>query len=111
VLLPALRAVVDADVTLTFTVTNTSIVPVTLDFNNGQQYDFIVRSNSSGSLVWQWSSEMMFAAMLTARTLGPGESVVYVERWKPATMGAFSAQALLTSRSHSATAFTSFTVR
>jgi hypothetical protein len=106
VLQPALRATASAaDVTLTFTVTNASAAPVQLDFNSAQQYDFIVRSTATGTVVWQWSTEMVFAAVLTSRTLAAGESATYTAHWTPTSKGAFSAQGLLTSSSHGATAY------
>jgi len=111
VLQPTLRAIASAtDVALTFTVTNTSAAPVQLNFNSGQQYDFIVRSAATGAVVWQWSHEMGFTLALTSRTLGPGESATYTEHWKPTASGWYSAQALLTSSSHRATASTPFNV-
>ena len=111
VLQPTLRATASAtDVTLTFTVTNTSAAPVRLDFNSAQQYDFIVRSASTGALVWQWSHDMGFALSLTSRTLASGETATYFEHWKPAASGLYSAQALLTSSSHRAMASTAFNV-
>jgi hypothetical protein len=51
-----------------------------------------------------------FTLALTSRTLGSGESATYVEHWKPTASGLYSAQALLTSSSHRATASTAFNV-
>ncbi len=111
VLQPTLRVIASAtDVALTFTVTNTSTAPVQLDFNSGQQYDFIVRSATTGAIVWQWSHEMGFTLSLTSRTLGPGESAIYAEHWRPTASGWYSAQALLTSSSHRAMTSTPFNV-
>jgi hypothetical protein len=111
VLQPTLRATASATaVTLTFTVTNTSLAPVKLDFNSGQEYDFLVRSAASGALVWQWSRDMGFTLALTSRTLAAGETATYVEHWTPTAPGAYTAQALLTSSSHRATSHAGFTV-
>jgi hypothetical protein len=99
-----------ADVAFVFTVTNSSTAPVQLDFPSSQQYDFVVRSNTTGALAWQWSAGKAFATMLTSRTLAAGETVTFTEHWKPTAAGAYSAQAVLTSSSHRATASTGFTV-
>jgi hypothetical protein len=111
VLQPTLTATASAtDVALVFTVTNTTTAPVRLDFNSGQQYDFIVRSNAD-AVVWQWSAGMGFTQALTSRTLAPGETAAYTEHWTPTAKGSFAAQAVLTtSSSPRATASTTFTV-
>lgn len=113
ILQPSLSVnVAPGNVTLVFTVTNSSAVPIRLDFSSAQQYDFLVRSNATSAVVWQWSANMAFAQMLTSRTLAAGESVSFTEHWLPtsATSGLFTAQALLTSSSHRATAAADFVV-
>lgn len=110
-LLPALRATVTAtDVTLAFTVKNISTVPVRIEFNGAQQYDFIVRSAATNAVVWQWSAQMGFARPLTSRTLAAGETALYTEHWPPTASGVYTAQAFLTSSSHRATSFAVFGV-
>jgi hypothetical protein len=110
-LLPGLRAAANGrDVTLTFTVTNTSAAPVQLQFNSGQQYDFVVRSATTGSIVWQWSADKGFITALTSRTLASGESAVYMEHFAAPAAGVYNAQAMLTSSSHRAGAATAFSV-
>jgi hypothetical protein len=106
VLQPTLTATASGrDVTLTFTVKNVSAAPVQLDFNSAQQYDFIVRNVATGAAVWQWSATMGFAAVLTSRTLAPGEAAVYAEHWQATAAGTYGVQALLTTRSLQAAAY------
>jgi hypothetical protein len=98
------------DITLQFTVKNVSVVPVQLDFNSAQQYDVIVRNAVTGAKVWQLSENMGYATMLLSRGLAPGEAAVYTEQWHATAAGMYSAQALLTSSSQRAMAFTVFNV-
>ena len=103
-----LTATVGTDVTFTFTVKNTASTPATVRFNDGQQYDFRVW-DSKGVQVWQWSAGKGFTLALTTRTLAAGESVSYVEHWPRPAAGSYRAMAYLTSASHGAAAFTTFT--
>ena len=96
-------------VTLTFTVLNPGTSPVALHFTSGQQYDFRVRT-AGGAPVWTWSASRSFTAALSSRTLGPNESVTYVEQWTPAQPGSYVALGSLVSSSHHAEAATAFVV-
>lgn len=102
-----LTASVGSDVTFTFTVKNTRSTPVEMKFNDGQQYDIRVW-DANDALVWRWAADKGFAQVVTTRTLAPGESVTYVEHWKPASAGSYHAMAYLTSSSHGAVAFANF---
>jgi hypothetical protein len=102
-----LTASVGSDVTFTFTVKNTSSSSATLKFNDAQQYDIRVW-NASNVLVWRWGADKAFTQALATRTLAPGESVSYVEHWKPTSAGSYHAMAYLTSSSHGAVAFANF---
>jgi hypothetical protein len=105
----ALRATATGrQVTLEFTVKNVSSAPVQLDFNSAQQYDFLVRSATTGSLLWQWSSAMGFATVLTSRTLAPGETALYSEQWAAPAAGIYNAEGMLTSSSYRSAATTTF---
>jgi hypothetical protein len=106
----SLTATVGADVTLAFSVTNDTPSPVTMGFRSSQQYDFSVRSSDTGTLLWRWSDGRMFTAALGSRTLAPGETVTYTEKWTPPGRGSYVAEATLTSDSHAAQAVTQFTV-
>ena len=98
-----------AGVTLTFSVVNPGTAPVELHFTSGQQYDFRIRT-ASGAPVWTWSANKSFTAALSSRTLGPNESVSYVEQWAPAPPGSYVALGSLVSSSHHAEAATAFVV-
>lgn len=102
-----LTTTVGSDVTFTFTVTNTSAQSATVKFNDAQQYDIRVW-DADESLVWRWGADKAFAQALTTRTLAAGESVTFVEYWKPASAGSYHAMAYLTSSSHGAVAFANF---
>lgn len=96
-------------VTLTFTVLNPGTAPVEVRFNSGQQYDFRIRT-AGGTPVWTWSANKSFTAALSSRTLGPNESVTYVEQWSPAQPGSYVALGSLVSSSHHAEAAATFVV-
>lgn len=96
-------------VTLTFTVLNPGTAPVELRFTSGQQYDFRIRT-AAGAPVWTWSANKSFTGALTSRTLGPNESVTYVEQWSPAQPGSYVALGSLVSSSHHAEAAAAFVV-
>lgn len=92
--------VASSGVTLTLAVTNGASVPVTLEFSSGKQFDFQVR-RPDGTVVWTWSADKLFTAMLTSRTLAPGETATYGAVWSPVTPGTYAAVGTLTSMSHS----------
>src|SRR5256885_2859949 len=98
----SLTATVAADVTLTFSVTNNTASPVTVQFLSGQEYDFIIRSSDTGALVWRWSHGRAFTQALGSRTLASGETVTWTEKWTPSRSGTYTAHAALTSLSHTA---------
>lgn len=97
------------DVTFTFTVKNTRDSTATVRFNDSQQYDIRVW-DANDALVWRWGADKAFAQVVTTRTLAPGESVTYVEHWKPAPAGSYHAMAYLTSSSHGAVGFANVAV-
>lgn len=106
----SLRATVGSDVTLSFTVTNTTGKPATIQFPNAQQYDLRIWNDAGGALVWRWAADKAFAQVLTSRTLAAGESATYVEHWTSASKGSYRALAYLTSSSHGAATYASFVV-
>jgi hypothetical protein len=59
--------------------TNRSKQAIALEFSSSQRYDFEI-ADSSGTKVWQWSADRMFAQMLGTERLAPGESREYRER-------------------------------
>jgi hypothetical protein len=85
-------------------VKNASDSTAHVKFNDAQQYDIRVW-DSNDALVWRWGADKAFAQSLGTRMLAPGESVTYVEHWKPTSAGNYHAMAYLTSSSHGAVAF------
>jgi hypothetical protein len=63
--------------------TNPTSKPVTLEFNSGQRYDFLIL-DAGGRTVWQWSSDRMFAQMVGSEVLAPGKGLQYRAVWNPA---------------------------
>jgi hypothetical protein len=58
--------------TARLTLRNTSSLPVTLQFNSGQQYDLVIR-DAAGQQVYQWSQGRAFTAILGRLELKEGE--------------------------------------
>lgn len=83
-------------------VTNAGPAPVTLEFPNGQSFDFVVTQD--GREVWRWSADMMFTQALRSETLAPGETRTFDAMWSPpaGTSGDFVARGFLTAREHRA---------
>lgn len=106
----ALAVAVGTDVTLSFTVTNANNAPATIQFPSAQQYDFRIWNENGGALVWRWAADKAFAQVVTSRALAAGESVTYVAHWAPVAKGSYRASAYLTSSSHGAASFATFTV-
>jgi intracellular proteinase inhibitor BsuPI len=65
---------------LTLTVTNIGTYAVTIDFANGQSFDFGAK-NSSGTTVWTWSNGKTFDPAPVQVVLAPGESLQYTGSW------------------------------
>ncbi|WNG35232.1 hypothetical protein F0U61_17365 [Archangium violaceum] len=65
---------------LHLTVTNVAAYPVAISFQNGQQYEFSAR-NSSGQVVWTWSTGKSFDPAASELVLAPGESLTFNESW------------------------------
>jgi hypothetical protein len=65
---------------LSLTVTNAASYPVTIDFQNGQSFDFSAR-DSGGQEVWTWSNGKTFDPAPTQLVLAPGESVQFTASW------------------------------
>ena len=79
-------------------VTNTASAPLRLEFNSGQQFDFVVSSGARE--VWRWSAGQMFTQALRSETLAPGETETYTATWAPlpGSAGEYTVRALLTAR-------------
>jgi hypothetical protein len=79
---------------------NTTARTLALTFRTAQRHDFIVRK--SGRIVWQWSTDMMFAQVVGTETLPPGDSLAFAGEWDQrladgtnAALGAYTVQGVL----------------
>lgn len=59
-----------AAITFGITVSNDGAAPITIDFSDGQRFDFEVFDGSR--LVWRWSADMAFIQMIGQETIRPG---------------------------------------
>ena len=101
-LVSSLSVETEADTVLfTLQVTNPYEAPVQVTFPSGQTYDFAVR-DAAGRELWRWSAERGFTQAVQTRTLPPGTTWTFGERWTPpaATRGALTAVGRLASSSH-----------
>ena len=91
-------------VRLTLHVTNTSGVPIELEFTSGQRYDFQIAElagNAVGETLWTWSMDKSFMQALGTETLAPGASLRFTEEWPTGgRRGEVVGIARLTSSSH-----------
>lgn len=68
-------------VTITVTAVNRAPEAVTLQFRSGQVYDFAVASEGATDPVWRWSTGRSFTQSFVFRTIEPGETLTFTERW------------------------------
>ena len=88
-------------VVLALQVTNPYDAPVQVAFPSGQAYDFAVR-DAGGRELWRWSADRGFTQAVQSRTLAPGDTWTFTERWAPpaGVRGPLTAVARLASSSH-----------
>ena len=55
--------------------------PVKRQYTSSQRYDMVVRDDAGG-IVWRWSQDMAFSAVIGTNVLQPGEGVSQTETWK-----------------------------
>ena len=109
--LPAkLQATIAGDVSLTFTIANTTQSPVKVSFSSGQKYEFAVIDSTSGKEVWRWSNGKGFTASFVEQTVPANSAISFTEKWTPPSRGRYLAHAWLTSTSHRAEAYTTIVV-
>jgi hypothetical protein len=79
-------------------VTNTSSAALTLNFNSGQEFDFVVMRGTQE--VWRWAGDRMFTQALRSETLAPGETETYTATWAPlpGSGGEYTVRATLMAR-------------
>lgn len=61
--------------------------PVTLQFNSGQRFDFIIRAD--GEEVWRWSEDQFFTQALGEESLSAGDELRYDAQWTPEEEGSY----------------------
>lgn len=66
-------------ISLSLTATNEVESPLTLDFPDGQRYDFEVIADEGGT-VWRWSEGRFFDQMLGRETLDAGAALTWTGR-------------------------------
>jgi hypothetical protein len=89
--------------------TNTTLEPVTLEFNTGQRYDMEV-ADAEGRPLWRWSDDMMFTQAVGREIVLAGESLRYAARWPAPSAGEYIATARLVSTNYPVELRTSFRV-
>ena len=109
--LPAtLSATVNGDVTLTFTVKNSSATPVKVVYPSSQKYNLWATDSTTGKSVWTWSADKLFAQGVVEETVPAGGSLKFVEKWTPPKSGLYLVRAALASTSHRSEAYASVVV-
>jgi hypothetical protein len=71
------------DAVVTLQVKNTSLFPVTVNFANGQEYEFTAQ-DATGAVVWTWSLGKSFPAPYS-KTLAAGATWQYTVGWNFST--------------------------
>ncbi|MBE3576748.1 MAG: hypothetical protein IMX00_03550 [Limnochordales bacterium] len=99
----------------TLAVVNTGADPLTLRFNTGQRYDFLV-SDAHGREIWRWSSSRAFIQMVSEVVAAPRQLLAYSVIWdgkddegRPVAGGEYWVQGVLTTEPWAATEPVRFT--
>lgn len=92
----------DETITLQLRVENTGDSAATLNFSNGQAYDFVIR-NSADQAIWTWSTDKSFTEATESTRFAAGEVRFYSADWDqvgdndaPASTGSYTAQGEIT---------------
>ncbi len=72
----------------------TASEPVTLQFNSGQRFDFIVTKGAEE--VWRWSADQFFTQALGEESLSAGDALRYQAQWTPAEEGSYRVVGMIT---------------
>ena len=94
--------------TFAFTVTNEGSEAVELQFSDAAKAEFIVQDE--GREVWRYTEGRLFAQMLSAELLEPGESTTYNAEWEDPRPGGYTAVAELRAQEATCEARTDFAV-
>ncbi|HXY30318.1 MAG TPA: BsuPI-related putative proteinase inhibitor [Gemmatimonadaceae bacterium] len=97
------------DILFHFVVSNPTSHPIAIDYPTGQSFDMEVR-NSSGTVLWRWSTGVVFTPIARSETLAAGASLAFDGKWTPTAHGAITASAWLTSSNHPMRASSYFTI-
>ncbi len=62
-------------------VENISDEPRTLHFPSTQQYDFVIRDRGTKEVVWRWSDQQSFDAVVSYYTVEPHQTRTTVYKW------------------------------
>lgn len=74
------------DIEFVLMVKNNTNEPITMHFNDGQQYDFYVLSSSDAE-VWRWSARQGFIQVLTTLTVSPVAPIQASYVWNQGLIG------------------------
>jgi hypothetical protein len=95
---------VGEDIEMTIVLRNKTDEPVSLTFNSGKNYDFIVKKLPENKEVWRWSNGKFFTEVLMSITLNPLERKTFVFKWdqkdndsKKIESGTYKIEALIAS--------------
>ncbi|ELZ00440.1 BsuPI-related putative proteinase inhibitor [Natrialba asiatica] len=100
----------DAGVVLTFTVRNEGPETITIQFTDACKADFAVADEETGREVWRFTDGRMFAQLLSADELEPGEATTYEAEWENPQSGEFTVVAELRARETTCEARTALSV-
>lgn len=107
---PSLDVSVDDGVRFAFHVTNATDKKLELRFPDGRTHDVIVL-DSIGREVWRWSEGRLFTQAVQNRVVRGSDSLQFVEAWKDAPPGTYTAVAQLASVNFPVEQRAQFTVR
>lgn len=109
-LTPSLDVSVEDGVRFAFHVTNDGGKKLEVHFPDGRTHDVIVL-DSIGREVWRWSDGRLFTQAVQNRVLRASDSLAFIEAWKDARPGKYTAVAMLASANFPVEQRIEFTVR
>lgn len=86
---------------MTLRVENPTSDPLTLDFSDGQRFDFVIRDAGGGER-WRWSDGEFFIQVLGEEVVAPADSLVYEARMEEGLEpGSYTVVGVVTARERS----------
>lgn len=67
-------------VTFSFSATNNTTNPISLEFSSGQRYDIFIQ-NEGKTEIWRWSGDKVFTQTLQSVESNPGEAIQELAEW------------------------------